>query len=432
MMIHNFTISISIASSVYLMQTDSDRVGQSEWEILEHDLLHSLACTSVAYDVNGIDEAISIGRCIYTQLLPQVARSQLELARAKAVEESAVLRVLLKFGPVPLLQRIPWELMHDGHRALALDPVTSIVRYIEQRNEVKSLRVKQPVRMLFTTACPADVPAFDLVAVEMLLRRALKPFEASIQLDVRRNISLGRLRQVLIHAQEGDRPFHIWHHCGHGAHADDLFALVLTDALVPIISQCPALRLAVLDVCHEAALGGLAPGLSAINVPAIIGFRDQISDRVALDFTEALYGNLLRLPVDLALKQATRALFDPTRPLDWALPLLFLRTTDASFVSVQTDASFVGVQRVKANQSNFRARLRQELTDHFSEEELRTLCFDMALDYESLPAQGKAGKAREIVAQVERNDATTKLIEQCRLLRPNVPWMDMPEMDSRS
>jgi hypothetical protein len=96
----------------------------------------------------------------------------------------------------------------------------------------------------------------------------------------------------------------------------------------------------------------------------------------------------------------------------------------------QHGSSQARVQRVETNQSDFRARLRQNLTDRFSEEELRTLCFDMGLDYESLPAQGKAGKAREIVAQVEREGATTKLIEQCRLLRPNVAWMGMPEMDS--
>lgn len=74
---------------------------------------------------------------------------------------------------------------------------------------------------------------------------------------------------------------------------------------------------------------------------------------------------------------------------------------------------------------SFRAKLRQDLTDRFSEEELRTLCFDLGLDYDSLPAQGKAGKAREIVAQVERDGAIARLIEQCRLLRPNVPWIDV-------
>jgi hypothetical protein len=341
MRIHNFTVSIVTTSDPYLLHTDSNEVGQGEWNPLNQNLIRLLASVSLAYDSTRIDEAVAIGQCIYRELLPQAARSQLERARAKADAESAVLRILLKFGQNSLLQQIPWELLHNGHRAFALDPVTPIVRYIEQRNEVKSLAVKQPVRVLFTTACPTDQESLDLAAEEKLLQRALKPFAPSILLEVRRNVSLGRLRQALIHAEEGDFPFHIWHHCGHGAHAGNRFALVLeeggksqyahTDELLSIVSRCPALRLVVLDVCHGAAPGGLAPGLAAINVPAIIGFRDQIYDRVALDFAEALYGNLLRLPVDLALKQATRALFDPVRPLDWALPMLFLRTTNASF-----------------------------------------------------------------------------------------------------
>ena len=37
------------------------------------------------------------------------------------------------------------------------------------------------------------------------------------------------------------------------------------------------------------------------------------------------------------------------------------------------------------------------LCDRFSEEELRTLCFFLEVDYNSLPADGKAGKARELV-----------------------------------
>ena len=105
-------------------------------------------------------------------------------------------------------------------------------------------------------------------------------------------------------------------------------------------------------------------------------------------------------------------------------------TTLDALPQEESSSADVSVQRVKTNPSDFRAKLRQDLAEYFGEEELRTLCFDMALDYESLPAQGKAGKAREIVAQVERNGAITKLIEQCRLLRPNVQWMGMPEMNS--
>ena len=51
----------------------------------------------------------------------------------------------------------------------------------------------------------------------------------------------------------------------------------------------------------------------------------------------------------------------------------------------------------------------------------------MGLDYESLPAQGKAGKAREIVAQLRERNNIFHLAEQCRQLRPNGPWDEMPE-----
>jgi tetratricopeptide (TPR) repeat protein len=81
-------------------------------------------------------------------------------------------------------------------------------------------------------------------------------------------------------------------------------------------------------------------------------------------------------------------------------------------------------QRDRTAQSNVRVRLRQELAEHFSEEELRTLCFDLGLDYENLPAQGKVGKARELIAEVERGESVAKLVELCRRARPNVLWED--------
>lgn len=65
------------------------------------------------------------------------------------------------------------------------------------------------------------------------------------------------------------------------------------------------------------------------------------------------------------------------------------------------------------------ARLRQILLDLFNEDELRTLCFDMALDYEMLPGQGKGGKARELVAYLERRNRLAELLENLHRLRPN-------------
>jgi Effector-associated domain 7/TIR domain len=67
-------------------------------------------------------------------------------------------------------------------------------------------------------------------------------------------------------------------------------------------------------------------------------------------------------------------------------------------------------------------KLRQNLVDSFSDTELRDLCFDLGIDYEDLPGQGKAAKARELVAYCERRGLTTELIKKCSELRPHVSW----------
>ncbi len=66
--------------------------------------------------------------------------------------------------------------------------------------------------------------------------------------------------------------------------------------------------------------------------------------------------------------------------------------------------------------------LRREIVEHFNDEELRTLCFDIGADYESLPAQGKEGKARELIALQQRLGRLADLIAACRAARPNVKW----------
>jgi len=49
-----------------------------------------------------------------------------------------------------------------------------------------------------------------------------------------------------------------------------------------------------------------------------------------------------------------------------------------------------------------RSDLRVFLTNHFDLEELRTFCFDIGVDMDSLPGEGKAGKCRELVTHFER------------------------------
>lgn len=66
--------------------------------------------------------------------------------------------------------------------------------------------------------------------------------------------------------------------------------------------------------------------------------------------------------------------------------------------------------------------LRRILTDRFDEEELRTLCFDLNVDYADLPGRGKAGKARELVAYLQRRDRISECIEVGKQSRPDILW----------
>lgn len=67
--------------------------------------------------------------------------------------------------------------------------------------------------------------------------------------------------------------------------------------------------------------------------------------------------------------------------------------------------------------------LRQILTTLFSEDDLRTLCFDLGIDYDVLPGEGKASKAVEMLISLERHNHLSDLIEVGKQLRPDIAWL---------
>ncbi len=70
--------------------------------------------------------------------------------------------------------------------------------------------------------------------------------------------------------------------------------------------------------------------------------------------------------------------------------------------------------------STHRYKLRSILWNHFSEGELRDLCyFELNIDYESLPGPGKGDKIRGLILYCERFGRTDELEQACRRLRPH-------------
>jgi len=70
------------------------------------------------------------------------------------------------------------------------------------------------------------------------------------------------------------------------------------------------------------------------------------------------------------------------------------------------------------------ARLRQILASRFDEGDLRTLCFDLGVEYDDLPGEGKANKARELVVYLKHRNRIGELIETGKRLRPDITWVE--------
>lgn len=75
-----------------------------------------------------------------------------------------------------------------------------------------------------------------------------------------------------------------------------------------------------------------------------------------------------------------------------------------------------------AAQRRYLTRLRKLLADHFSEEELHALCFDLGVEYANLPGDSKFIKALELVADLNRKDRLTELVKAAGDIRPNLNW----------
>ena len=67
-------------------------------------------------------------------------------------------------------------------------------------------------------------------------------------------------------------------------------------------------------------------------------------------------------------------------------------------------------------------KLLKILNQYFNEEEIITLCFHLAVDFDNLPAIGKVNKARELIKLLDRLGRIKELKELGKQIRPNAPW----------
>ncbi len=72
------------------------------------------------------------------------------------------------------------------------------------------------------------------------------------------------------------------------------------------------------------------------------------------------------------------------------------------------------------NRVTYLSQLHQLLNQHFSLTEIRTLCLNLNVDYESVAGEEKPSRIRELLLGLGRNGRLPDLIALTKKLRPRV------------
>lgn len=91
---------------------------------------------------------------------------------------------------------------------------------------------------------------------------------------------------------------------------------------------------------------------------------------------------------------------------------------------IQSSAAFqnLPLQKSVLSNRNILLTLRDNLNTYFSVSELRSLCFDLGIDYENLAGDSKNVKVMELVQMMQRHGRLPELVDLVRQQRPHVSW----------
>lgn len=286
--------------------------------------------------------AAELGQNLFREVLRDSMRDLYHSARPNG-DLLHPLRFLVQMEEGSPLQKIPWELLHDGVRFLAKDGLGSVVRSFPHLSSLPLLQVERPLRVLVTAAEPLGFKALNTELEFESIREAYRGAGKAVDLLFESNVSKDQLEIFWRRASESpQKAIHVWHHSGHGGAAatdGEGFELYLEKNRRPeptsvsqikeIIGHCSALRVAIFNVCEGGAPESLVPGLAGLNVPVVVGFPFPVADRSATRFAAALHQSLLTFPPEIAVSMARRSLkVAQASNLDWAQALVVSRRRD--------------------------------------------------------------------------------------------------------
>lgn len=74
------------------------------------------------------------------------------------------------------------------------------------------------------------------------------------------------------------------------------------------------------------------------------------------------------------------------------------------------------------DQKAMQSQLYSNLVRLFSTDEIKTICFELGIDYELIEGESKSGKVRELILYCMRRDLIGQLWRTCKRLRPTAIW----------
>jgi hypothetical protein len=293
---------------------------------------------------------LQVARDMGGQLFDAVFTGEVGARFAASVREAhhqqARLRIRLQLERAPALMDIPWEFLRDAslNRFLALSKETPIVRYIAVGERPRPLLVKPPLRLLALVSSPKDQSSLDVEQEWGNLRKALR------DLEVRGAVIVERVRPTLeeLRGALQRTGFHMFHFIGHGAFDERSQEGVLlfedesrkakpvrAEHLATLLHDHRTMQLVTLNSCEGARtsrsdpFAGTAQSLVQGGIPAVVAMQFEITDSAAITLARELYTAIATgHSIDAALGEARKAIFTDSNDLEWATPVLFLRSAD--------------------------------------------------------------------------------------------------------
>jgi hypothetical protein len=295
------------------------------------------------------EDAMSVGGWLFETIFKDAVLRCLD--SAMAMTRPGRLRIRLRLDDT--LANLPWETLYDAQRArfLALGPDTLLVRYMEIGSPPLPLSVSGPLTILVMIASPAGLPPLDGEREWARLKEDLRDRENEGEVLLER-LAPATLESLGRRLRDGD--CHVLHFVGHGDFdAQKMAGLLLledesgaaravsAEQFAGAVGADGAPRLIVLNACKGAtadsskAFAGTAQQLVQQGIPAVLAMRTSIADQAAVHFADEFYGAVAdSRPVDAAMVPARRVLQDSTGGVEWAIPILFMRSPSGNLFDV--------------------------------------------------------------------------------------------------